>query len=184
MDRASDSGSGGWRFESSWAYSNMRVLESEEVEYLEPMIRGAVGMARLSPCGKSKRGAVVFRGERILGRGFNAPTPPHCCLPERCSLFCRSFAVHAERNACYEALSKGFDLTGASILHIKIKNHQIVPVDEASCLDCSSYLMILKRDGMPLRELILMHEDEGDSRVYKAHTIEEFFQNSLNALNK
>lgn len=159
----------------------MRIVENTEATRLEPFINHATEQVRLSPCKKSQRGAVIFKGERILGQGFNAPIPPEICTPELCMSVCRFHTIHAERRACYDALAKGFDLKGASILHMKIKNGQVVPVQEASCLDCSAYLMGLKRDGILLHELILLHED-GGKLVYKAHTINEFFQNSLRTL--
>lgn len=165
----------------------MRVIEKEEAIWLEPMINRAIKQAQLSPCQKSQRGAVVFKGERILGKGFNAPIYPNTCIPEVCKRFCRFNTIHAERRACYDALSKGFDLTGASILHMKIKDGQIQPVNNtignATCLDCSAYLIKLKIDGMPLNELILWRADEEENRLYVAYSIEEFYRNSVQSLN-
>lgn len=159
----------------------MRNLEIEEVNRIQHIIDAATEEARRSPCAKSKRGAVVFKNGKILGLDNNHPNLPHTCIPDACMNFCAFYTTHAERGACQDAIAKGNNINGASILHMKIKNNEIIPVDTAECFDCSSYLVRLRARGVYIAELILMHVDENQV-LFRGYTIDEFFQNSRSAL--
>lgn len=119
----------------------MRLLDTEEITWLKPMIEASVAEARKSPCQHSKRGVVIFKGERILGRGFNAPGSGRVCFGEGCEELCSLYAIHAERNAVQDALSRGFDLSGASFVHSRIKDGKLSSSDKITCEDCVPYLL-------------------------------------------
>lgn len=160
----------------------MRTLEAKEVENLQPIIKAAARESLAAPCIKSQRGVVVFRDGIILGRGVNHPPSPRRCIEGVCQAVCRYYTVHAEREACQDALSRGLDLTGASLLHMKRKKGLIVPVTDVGCLDCSSYLGSLYLSGIPLNELILLCADDG-KEVFRAYSMEEFYLYSIANLN-
>jgi dCMP deaminase len=85
-----------------------------------------MGVAKLaaqrSPCKSRQIGAVVVLDKRIIGVGYNGPPPgfPHCEVCKRAKSgenLDECFAIHAEVNACVEALKavgrvslKGADL--------------------------------------------------------------------------
>lgn len=161
----------------------MRSLEIGEVDKIQFIIDVAIDEARRSPCAKSKRGAVVFKDGQILGRDHNHPNIPHTCVPDVCMNYCSFYTTHAERGACQDGIFRGNNLDGASILHMKIKNGLVKPVEKAECLDCSSYLMKLRSSGIYIVELILMHTDDKNQVIFKGHSIDEFFQNSISTLN-
>ncbi|MCL5784735.1 MAG: hypothetical protein M1142_05295 [Patescibacteria group bacterium] len=160
----------------------MRSLEIGEVNKIQFIIDAATEEAKRSPCAKSKRGAIVFKDGQILGRDHNHPNIPHTCVPDVCMSYCSVYTTHAERGACQDAIFKGNNLDGASILHMKVKKGLVMPVEQAQCLDCSSYLMKLRSSGIYIIELILMHVGEDNRIIFKGHTIDEFFQNSISSL--
>lgn len=122
----------------------MRLLENREVRFLQPVIGVAIEQAKMSPCQKSQRGAVVFKDALILGRGFNTPILGRQCHPEICRSVCTLYTIHAERNAYQDAIASTrslSELSGASILHIKLENGIEQWSDDLSCIDCSRYLI-------------------------------------------
>lgn len=116
----------------------MRILESQEVEELFSVFGTAVSEATLSPCAKSRRGAVVFKDGQILGKGNNSPKDDKFCIPPICYPICSEYCDHAEANALKDAISKGRDVEGASMFHIKVKGRAPVVSDDLSCLKCST----------------------------------------------
>ncbi len=133
----------------------MRILETEEISRLRHVFDEAVNQAKLSPCQKSKRGAVVFKDGLILGRGFNAPPEPFSCDGVFCRPICSQFAIHAEQNAIYDALLRQNTVKDASIFHIKVKDGKSQISNDLSCAECSKLVLRLK-----LHEFILF-QDQG-----------------------
>lgn len=167
----------------------MRLLEVEEAEFIKCRIQpAAMNEAEQSPCQKSQRGAVVFIGDRILGGGFNTPEYPRTCEPKICLPICSFYTTHAERKALQNALARGYDLTGASVFHIKLDKPFFIPGEgrvvrettsgDPSCDDCSGFMIRLSQQ-MPLKEFILFQ-----SRGYIAYQIEEFHNLTLAYLKK
>lgn len=120
------------------------------------VIAAAEDQARLSPCGKSKRGAVLFSGTTIFGVGFNGPPPPMTCRDtgkaDRDAMLCRRFCgltcAHAEQRAirnCTLSVSSPFLLKIAHIelVHVKIRmpvlghSDGLVAGGRPSCEQCS-----------------------------------------------
>jgi len=125
--------------------------------------------AERSGCKKSKRGSIVVKNGRIIGRGYVKPTIEKLCNPcirenvhtnGQLELCC---AIHAEQLAILDALKSGESLEGAAIYHIKVKNGEIRPAKNLSCTICSR--MILE---VGIKEFILLFEDG-----YRAYTAEE-----------
>lgn len=94
----------------------------------------AVRMASWSPC-RSKRGAVIFRGDEVVAGGNNyKPRGFDCDGTAECKATCRVEAVHAEQEAL---LSAGWASRDAELVHVKVVNGQLVPSGEPSCVHCS-----------------------------------------------
>ena len=124
--------------------------------------------AMKSTCKKSKRGAIIVKDGKILGRGYNKVTLDEVCNPcirERINDNSRAelcSAVHAEQMAILEALGKGESLRGSRMYHIKVANGEKKPSGEPSCTVCSRIIYEL---GI---EFVLWHK-EG----YAVYTPEE-----------
>ncbi len=139
----------------------MRLLESKELIQIKPVLDKAIEQAKLSPCQKSKRGAVVFKDSLVLGVGNNAPPEPLWCNPEICRAICAKYTVHAEQNAVFNALNSRQNLADASIFHIKVnENGLTVPSNDLSCPECSRLVL-----RFHLKEFILF-QDAGYMGLY------------------
>lgn len=136
-----------------------RELGINEISSIGHIIELVRRTAEQSPCAKDHRGAAVFRNGEILSEAYNAPTPPHKCEPEICYKVCGFYAQHAERAAIQNALSKGIDVTGATVLHVRVNNKgEIQTSGDPSCPDCSGYMLRLS-GKQPLAEFILKQEN-------------------------
>ncbi len=147
----------------------MRILEASEVQTLQPMIDLAIAQAMQSPCQKSQRGAILCRDMEVLGQGFNHPMPPNLCIPRFCYGICALYAIHAELVALYDAISKGYDLSGALFVHERIKDGIIAPSSKTSCATCGPQLLRVQAEmGLEFGGLVT-RTPEG----HKLVTIEE-----------
>lgn len=129
---------------------------------LDRYIKAAVEQANMSPCAKSKRGVVVWEplGNRIVGRGFNAPPPRfHCGGSEACRQACGKLCVHAEMNAIFSTWGR---TCKADMLHIKTVDGVPVPSGPPSCWQCSRNIL-----AAGISYIWLLHE-EGWKRYYAA----------------
>ncbi len=113
------------------------------------LVPKAVSYAMLSPCAKSKRGALLVdmnarvysqRGV-VVGHGFNAPPgSDRCDGSDACRAACGRRCEHAEAAAIRNALegpdSRG-SLHGLHMLHVKAHGHVAVSSNEPSCERCS-----------------------------------------------
>lgn len=136
------------------------ITEEPELKRTRQYVFEAAEEARKSACRKSQRGAVLVKGDEILGRGHNRVTLEELCKPciregirdnsmvELCS------AVHAEQMAIIDAAGKGEALDGSVIYHIKVKNGGMRSSGPPSCTVCSRMLYAA---GIAL---VLLH-DEG-----------------------
>ncbi len=137
----------------------MRYLSESEAEEARKFIREAALEAEKSTCRKSKRGVVIVKEGRIIGRGYNKVTIEGLCDPcirrdildhsrvELCS------AVHAEQVAILDALNEGNNLKGSRMYHIRVKNKEIKTSGEPSCTVCSR---IVLESG--IKEFVLMQQ--------------------------
>ena len=125
-----------------------------------------------SPCSKSKRGVVVWRGDQILAWASNHPPYPFTCDGSAgCRASCGKVAVHAEQGALLSCLESRIDVRGAEMLHTKVSlvGDSFVGVfgGPPSCPDCSKLILqsgiagmwlIEERDGRPTPVRYTSHE--------------------------
>lgn len=114
-------------------------------------IAAAIAEAMKSPCAKSKRGVVIWRGHDLLSRGWNAPPDPFICDGSAaCRESCNKLAVHAE----VDALLQCSDPEGASMLHVKVVDGRAVTSGGPSCWQCSRVIL-----AAGIAWVWLLHED-------------------------
>ena len=130
--------------------------ELKETEYYMGL---AAEEAKKSTCKKSRRGAIIVKNGKVIGKGYNKVTFEELCDPcirekikdnsrvELCS------AIHAEQMAIIDAANSGKTLKGAIMYHVKIKNGETVPCGDLSCTVCSR---ILCEAGV---EFVLLHKN-------------------------
>lgn len=142
-------------------------------EPLRTAVELAVEAAGYSPC-RSKRGAVIFRGDRIISYGFNQkPGGFACDGSSACKATCRSEAVHAEQDALIKALANE-DVAAADMLHVKVVAGQLVPSGGPSCVQCSK-LALAAGIGW-----FWLYHDDG----WKRYPIREFHALSITGENE
>lgn len=134
-----------------------RQIEGLELQTIQPHLEYARIVAQLAECRKDTRGVVIFRQDQVLGFGNNGPIKPDRCQDQSCFAVCGLRAIHAERRALMSVV--GQDLEGASMLHVKVSNGQIMASGDLSCEDCSGFLLRAHRRGIGLREFILPQEN-------------------------
>lgn len=110
-----------------------------------------------SPCAKSKRGVVIWKGEQVLGSGYNHPPTGFTCDGSAgCRASCGKVAVHAEQAALLQCLGKCLDVAGAEMLHTKVSlvgdSYVGVFGGPPSCPDCSKLILQSGIAGMWLIE--------------------------------
>jgi deoxycytidylate deaminase len=136
-------------------------------------IEGAEGAARMSPCAKSKRGAVVYRrvsgtpdlevAEETFGAGYNGPPwayygddPDHellCDGSEQCRSDCGRRCVHAEQRALDSVIDRLFP-SQLRIVHVKIgENGKAVPGKGPSCAECAKAILDAGYGGIWLYQM-------------------------------
>jgi len=138
----------------------MRLIkDKKELKETEYYMRLAAEEAKKSTCKKSRRGAIIVKNGKVIGKGYNKVTFEKPCNPcirekihdnsrvEMCS------AIHAEQMAIIDATNRGKTLKGAIMYHVKIKNDKIVPVGDLSCTVCSR---ILREAGV---EFVLLYKN-------------------------
>ena len=121
----------------------------------------AVSAAKLSPCQKSKRGAVVFltAGAEDLriaytGVGYNGPPASIVCDgSEACRSSCGRRCVHAESRALRGyVIRSGLlgEVSGADVdlVHVKVENDALVAGGGPSCWQCSREILDLGIGGV------------------------------------
>jgi hypothetical protein len=114
------------------------------------VIAEAVEQARMSPCAKSKRGAVLFyaigseridRGRsapigRTVGHGFNHPPEGFVCDGSMsCRSDCAKICIHAE-DAAIRNVHPDY-VYGIELVHVKVVDGELVPGGPPSCWQCS-----------------------------------------------
>lgn len=132
------------------------------------VILDAVRASKLSPC-RSKRGAVVFRGDTVFTSGCNHQVPPLTCDgSDACKATCRQTAVHAEQVALN---GTGAHVRGCDLLHVKTVDGQLVPSGPPSCVQCSKLAALSGIAG------VWLYHAEG----WKRYHVNEFHELSARA---
>ena len=113
----------------------------------------AVGMARMSPCAKSKRGVVAYSDAQaphlspiILGLGYNHPALGICDGSPECKRDCAKLCTHAEAAAVREAMERAPSRSMDSehpiyLVHVKVVQSYMVPGGGPSCWQCSKLII-------------------------------------------
>lgn len=148
------------------------------------LIQQAVEEALKSPCAKSKRGVALWGAlpPSIWGRQLppflilahnGPPSGTPCQGREICGSNCNKIAVHAEERALLKLTRQmnrdGRSSLGASMLHVKVVDGELVPSGPPSCWQCSR--MILEAG---VASMWLYHE-EG----WREYPAEEFHRLTL-----
>ncbi len=124
----------------------------------------AVQAAKMSPCAKSQRGVVIWRGSDVVATGANhQPMPMVCDGSEACRVDCGKLCIHAERDALNIA---GEQARGAELLHVKVADGKPVVSGSPSCWQCSRDILeagirtvwLLQADGLVAYAAIEFHE--------------------------
>lgn len=132
---------------------NNRVPPQEAID-------AAVEIGRQSPCAKSKRGVVIFArhvSDQVLiySRGYNSPPAPFVCDgSEACQGACAKVAEHAEAAALRLLGGTMAAGLGLELLHVKVRNGELVESGPPSCSDCSKAILADRR----IWRVWLLHE--------------------------
>lgn len=143
-------------------------------------LQAATRAGGFSPCGKSKRGVVIWstNDPSIIGFGWNhPPEPQYCDGSSSCRASCGKVAVHAEQAALLQCRDLGRVIRGAEMLHTKVVFEDgkwvSVPGGPPSCPDCSKLMLEAGIDGVWLVE-----ERDGNSTLVR-YTAVEFHHQTL-----
>ena len=134
------------------------------------VILRAIAEGRDSPCGKSKRGVVIYdpHTTNSIVRGRNAPALGVCGNDDVCRAACARICIHAEQ----DSLLRGFDVVGADLVHVKVIDGVLVPSGGPSCVECSKLILAAGVDG------VWLYHAEG----WRRYSAEEFHRLTLAAL--
>lgn len=113
------------------------------------IITFAEGIARRSPCAKSKRGVVLYHPSYPdpFGWGHNGqPKPLACTGTEACRASCRMICCHAEERAVRDVLRRDRGRSGLGthleLVHVKVDSTgALVGGGPPSCVQCSRTIL-------------------------------------------
>lgn len=157
----------------------------------ESAILAAVAAGSLSPCAKSKRGAVVYcpGSGVVLGRGWNGqPSPFSCTGSDECHALCGRLCIHAEVRAIRDATAGfgnlGFPAGDVELVHAKVVDGQLAAGGGPSCWQCSREILDVGIAAVWLFEQVLPDREPHLGRVaggwerpgetWRRYTAEEF----------
>ena len=143
----------------------IRLLQGSELEEAIKYIDIAAKISVNSPCARDKRGVIIVKNNKIIGKGVNAPPAPFKCEPNYCGDSCRVPAVHAEMNAILDAARRGHNLREARMYHARAENGVLQDSREPRCADCSKHILqagiedfVLKhKTGFTLYDAVTFH---------------------------
>jgi deoxycytidylate deaminase len=153
----------------------MRYLEGDEIQTAMLYTRAAFLEVMNSTCEKSKRGVVIAKDNKIIGKGTNNPPGNFECNLKDCYDICRNYTVHAEQNAIFDALKKNNNLEDSRLYHVKFKDGIPQYSGSPSCVECSKLIL---RAG--IEEVVLEHAN----KEFALYTAEEFHLLSLEYLKR
>ena len=139
----------------------MRYLDGTEAEDAERFIGIAAEEAKKSCCLRSQCGAIVVKGGKVIGRGFNSPPgnkKPSTCfkddLPED-FISDRTCCIHAEDRAVRDTLINNKDkIRGSRIYFIRLKDGKITRAGKPYCTMCSKMVL-----DAGIAEFVLWHKE-------------------------
>lgn len=154
-------------------YSEMKNYY--RVREIEKWMNLAVISALNSKCQKVQRGAIVVRGDTVLGQGYNG-------LDKKCKECVRKDqhdnkdfgnckGKHAEGTTVKDAQRIYGDLEGSRLYYVKTRNGKIIPSGDYACTECSGIIL-----GSEIKEVVLWHEDahlKDEQTVYEPNAFDD-----------
>lgn len=119
----------------------MRYLEGSDLEKAVKWMEIAIRTAENSPCRTDKRGVIIVKDGKLIGKGVNAPPIHFKCEPSYCGNSCRVPAVHGEMNAIFDAEKNGNSVEGGIMYHARVENGVLQNSREPRCADCSKHVL-------------------------------------------
>lgn len=140
----------------------MRILEGEEAKSGEGFMNEAAVIARQATCLRRRCGAVITKGGKVIGTGFNSP-PRGESSGERCQydktryhskVTDKTCCMHAEVRAILSALRQHPEtVEGATLFFVSIDpNNQVLFSGKPYCTICSKLAL-----DVGLAEFVLWH---------------------------
>jgi deoxycytidylate deaminase len=152
----------------------MRILTGEEESEGKKFMEKCAELALTSGCHRSRCGAVIVKGGKIIGEGWNAP--PLNEKIERCKKDAlpdsfksdKTCCLHAEERAILHCLRKhGEKILGSRLYFVRIDDFTgIEKAGKPYCTICSKLAL-----DAGVKEFVLWHE-EGIT-VYETHDYNE-----------
>jgi len=107
------------------------------------VVRLAIHAAESSPCAKSQRGVALWHRRHVgVVLAYNRPPAPFACDGSpACRASCNARCVHAEAAVLLQAPGRGVTPRGAELLHVKVRDGQLVASGGPSCPRCSALLL-------------------------------------------
>lgn len=157
--------------------NHLGVMRWEDDGPPSMVVGRALDVAMSSPCGKSKRGVVIFDTEgSITSIGTNGPPPPFICDgSDACKNDCPKICAHAEQRAVMRNTSSSHV---CDVLHVKIARTtptgwELVAGGPPSCWQCSRMILDAGYRGVWLYEL------RGVDQTWVYYTALEFHEATL-----
>ena len=161
----------------------MRILTGVDEEKARYWFLVAAKVAEDSQCYKSKRGVIIIKDDRLIGKGsIYVPDDTYCkpCIREHIHDNSRielCGGLHAERMAIMDAKKVERNLENTTMYHIKVKEGELRMSGKPSCTMCSREILSEK-----IGEFVLWHK-EGIT-AYTAKELNDLsFQYFLKPLN-
>ncbi|MFH1787538.1 MAG: deaminase [archaeon] len=149
----------------------MRYLIGKEKERSIIYFNHAIEESKKATCLRSKCGAVIVKGKKIIGRGFNSP-PGNLESQRRCSIKKNEYpekttdktcCVHAEQRAVIDALKNNLaKIIGSRLYFVRLnKNDEFMFAGNPYCTICSKFVL-----DSGIKEFALWHKE--GIRVYNS----------------
>lgn len=140
----------------------MRILDTEEAKTAASFLEQAAEQARHSTCQHVRCGAVIVKGNEVIGRGFNSP-PKELESQRRCNISKESYnkkitdktcCVHAEQRAIIDALKNSpGKINGSALYFMRVNGDgNITTAGKPYCTICSKMAL-----DVGISEFVLWH---------------------------
>lgn len=208
LKRRAEAGEGAWitnverQFEvGAVTVTDITLAMARRPAPQQEAINAAVRAAQISPCQKSKRGAVVFQpfNGRVCTPACNHRPDGPCdslCRPGVPSRIgrstCAQLAIHAEHAAILHAVAEemaaayvadgdlAFRVRDCEMVHAKVDDRgHLVPSGGPSCLECAKAIMDVKLQGVWLYETTHVNSLDGAVAEWVFYPTRRFWELTL-----
>ena len=117
------------------------------------MFKLALKLAHRSNC-RAKHGCIILKGKRILGRGFNVykSNPTWGVKKPFAKYGVEFFSIHAEAAAIKDALRKGSDIRGATLIVVRTEMRISKPCQHCqNLIESHGISKVIYSDGESLK---------------------------------